>query len=100
ARAAGFNLGGRIETSQEGAMSEQDALHLLAHALRDVGDVATGIASAAPNGVDAREAKALVPEVDEAIQRLEAIRERLVLITMPRPSAPRSRVASRSTADA
>lgn len=84
ARACGHDLAtGAPAASADGC--HDDVLHLLAGAMREFGEVATGLSEAALDGVDRQEALALIPEVDQAVERLQAIRNRLVFLSMPRP---------------
>lgn len=84
ARACGHDLATGAPPASTGGCHD-DVLHLLAGAMREFGEVATGLSEAALDGVDRREAEQLIPEVDQAIERLQAIRNRLVFLSMPRP---------------
>lgn len=83
-RACGHDLAhGTPAASSHGC--HDDVLQLLAGAMREFGEVASGLSAAALDGVDRQEATQLIPEVDEAVERLQAIRNRLVFLSMPRP---------------
>lgn len=76
ARACGHELASVVPEAAAGREKETD-LALLARAMREFAEASQGFAAAAENGIDPNEARALLPEVDQALTRLQAMRNRL-----------------------
>lgn len=76
ARACGHELASAVPEAAAGHQKETD-LALLARAMREFAEASQGFAAAAENGIDPNEARALLPEVDQALTRLQAMRNRL-----------------------
>lgn len=76
ARACGHELASVVPEAAAGHQKETD-LALLARSMREFSEASLGYATAAENGIDPSEARALLPEVDQALAQLQAMRNRL-----------------------
>lgn len=76
ARACGHELASSVPEAAAGQQKETD-LALLARTMREFSEASVGYATAAENGIDPSEARALLPEVDQALAQLQAMRNRL-----------------------
>lgn len=92
AQACGHDLARAVPaTAADG--NREGALQLLACAMREFGQASSRFAAAAADGIDAREAEALIPEVDQAAAALAAVRQLLVIRSIPRRGAKVSPLA-------
>lgn len=76
ARACGHELASVVPEAAAGHQKESD-LALLARSMREFSEASVGYATAAENGISPEEARALLPEVDQALDQMQAIRNRL-----------------------
>lgn len=93
AEAAGHALAAPLPAAAEDG-NRDDALRVLGRAMSAFGQAAESFAAAAENGVDAREAAGLIPDVDRALERMHSVRALLVARSVPKRAAvlvPRSR---------
>ena len=76
ARACGHELASSVPEAAAGHEKESD-IALLARTMREFSEASAQYAAAAENGISPEEARALLPEVDQALDQLQAIRNRL-----------------------
>lgn len=76
AHAAGHELAASVPHAAERGQADLDT-SLLATTMREVLDAAAKFAAAAVDGVDRQEAAQLLPEFDEALDQLHAMRDRI-----------------------
>lgn len=76
ARACGHELASAVPEAATGREKETD-LALLARSMREFSEASAAYAAAAENGITPAEARALLPEVDQALAELQAVRNRL-----------------------
>lgn len=82
ARACGLEISSAVpEAAAAGSAGSE--LAVLARAMKEFSEAASGVADAAVDGIDRREAAALLPEVDEALQEMQAVRRLLVARSLP-----------------
>lgn len=82
ARACGHELASAVPAAAVAGETESE-LAVLARAMKEFSEAAAGVAGAAVDGIDRREALALLPEVDEALQELQSVRRLLVERSTP-----------------
>lgn len=76
ARACGHEIASAVPQAAAGHEKESD-IALLARTMREFGEASAQYAAAAENGISPAEARDLLPEVDQALGQLQAIRNRL-----------------------
>lgn len=76
AHAAGHELAASLPVPVDGGQADLDS-SLLATTMREVLDAAAKFAAAAVDGVDRQDAAQLLPEFDEALDHLHAMRDRI-----------------------
>lgn len=76
ARACGHELASSVPEAAAGHEKESD-IALLARTMREFSEASAQYAAAAENGISPEEARALLPEVDQALDQMQAIRNRL-----------------------
>lgn len=76
ARACGHELASSVPEAATGHEKESD-LAILARSMREFSEASAAYAAAAENGITPAEARALLPEVDQALNELQAVRNRL-----------------------
>ncbi len=75
ARACGHELASRVPEAATGQQKESD-LALLARTMREFSEASAAYAAAAEHGITPAEARALLPEIDQALDQLQAVRSR------------------------
>jgi len=76
ARACGHELASAVPQPAAGHEKESD-IALLARTMREFSEASAQYAAAAENGISPAEARDLLPEVDQALEQMQAIRNRL-----------------------
>lgn len=77
ARACGHELASSVPQAAAGHEKETD-LALLARTMREFSEASAAYAAAAENGITPAEARALLPEIDQALDQLQAVRIRVL----------------------